>query len=37
MTVGFWELVEWYRLQRGFNMWADGLEMDLIYLICGWN
>ena len=30
------DIVQTYRLARSYNMWADGLEMDLILVfICG--
>lgn len=37
LTANLFDIVESYRLEKGYNMWADMLEMDLIYIICGWN
>ena len=37
LTAKFFDIVEHYRLSQGRNMWSDMLEMDLIYIICGWN
>lgn len=37
LKVPLFDLVEYYRIQKGYNMWSDMLEMDLIYIICGWN
>lgn len=37
MKVKFFDLVAYCRLQTGRNMWTDMLEMDLIYIICGWD
>ena len=37
MMIPLFELVEAYRLEQGRNMWSDMLEMDLIYIICGWE
>lgn len=37
LTAPLFDIVESYRLERGYNMWTDGLEMDLIWIICGWD
>ena len=37
LTAPLFDIVESYRLERGYNMWTDGLEMDLIWIICEWN
>ena len=37
LTVPLFDLVEHYRVCRRQNMWSDMLEMDLIYIICGWD
>lgn len=37
LTAPLFSIVEHYRLSRRQNMWTDMLEMDLIYIICGWN
>lgn len=37
MRVKFFDLVKHCRIQTGRNMWTDMLEMDLIYIITGWE
>jgi len=37
LTAKLFDIVEYYRIQQGRNMWSDMLEMDLIYIICEWN
>jgi len=37
LTAPLFDIVEHYRIQRGQNMWSDMLEMDLVYIICGWD
>ena len=37
LTAPLFELVEHYRVKRGYNMWTDMLEMDLIYILNDWN
>ena len=37
LTAKFFDVVEYSRLMIGRNMWSDMLEMDLVYIICGWE
>ena len=37
LTAPLFDMVQAYRLERGYNMWSDGLEMDLIWIIYGWD
>ena len=37
LTAKFFDIVEFYRIRRNRNMWSDMLEMDLIFIICGWD
>lgn len=37
MRAKFFDIVEHHRLERHMNMWSDMLEMDLIYILCGWD
>lgn len=37
LTAPLFDIVEYYRIQRGQNMWSDMLEMDLVFIICGWD
>ena len=38
LTAPLFDIVEWYRIhEQNRNMWSDGLEMDLIWIICGWD
>lgn len=38
MFGGIFEQVTYYRLanNRG-NLWSDGLALDLIWIMCGWE
>ena len=36
MTARLFDLVEFYRNRRGYNMWTDGLELNLIWIILEW-
>lgn len=38
MFGGIFDQVAWYRIKSGRgNLWTDGLAMDLIWIICGWD
>ena len=39
LTANLFDIVEHTRLitKRKGNMWSDMLEMDIIYILCGWN
>ena len=37
LTAKFFDVVEYSRLMTGRNMWSDMLEIDLVYIICGWE
>lgn len=37
LTTSFFDIVLHCRLEKHQNMWTDMLEMDLIYIICGWD
>ena len=37
LTAPLFDIVESYRLMRNQNMWTDMLELDLCYIICGWE
>ena len=37
LTAPLFDIVLHYRLMKHQNMWSDGLELDLIWIICGWN
>lgn len=37
LTAKFFDIVESCRIEQGRNIWSDMLEMDLIYIICGWD
>lgn len=37
LTAPLIDIVEQYRISRGYNLWTDGLELDLIWIEMEWN
>ena len=37
LTAPLFDIVLACRLEKGYNMWSDNLELDLIWIICDWN
>ena len=38
MCGGIFDQAAWYRIRSGRgNLWSDGLALDLIWIITGWN
>ena len=37
LTAPLFDIVERYRISQHRNMWSDMLEMDLVYIIYGWD
>lgn len=38
MFGGIFDQAAWYRIRSGRgNLWTDGLALDLIWIICGWD
>lgn len=37
LTANFFDIVEHCRVEQHRNMWSDLLEMDLVYIMLGWN
>lgn len=37
LTANLLDIVEHYRIQQHYNLWTDGLMLDLIWILNGWD